>query len=134
MPHSASLRVSREIARRARHFHPRCECGHDYRAEAGPVEREASRLAGRNELLPQLERGTSGSTGAHPLAPPPTCLSCLRSHLSSALRELLAELLGLLQRFLLVLEVLLQQRDDVLLAHRLGVRDQALVSRDLVVL
>jgi hypothetical protein len=51
-----------------------------------------------------------------------------------ALGQLLSGLLDLLKRVLLLFEVLRQQPDDVLLAHRLGLGDQALVHRDLVVL
>src|SRR5690349_22824117 len=65
--------------------------------------------------------------------PPPADLTPLGG-LRRALRELVAHLLGLLQRRLLVLEVFLQQREHVLLAHRLGIRDQAFVDGDLVVL
>src|SRR5437763_8716154 len=52
--------------------------------------------------------------------------------LERLLRELLGRLARLLQRRLLVLEVLLEERDDVVLAHLRGLRDQAVVDRDLV--
>src|SRR5213595_1282487 len=54
--------------------------------------------------------------------------------LRNPLRELLAQLLRLLKRGLLLLEVLLQKGNDIFFAHRLGRRDQALVDRDLVML
>src|SRR5262249_11784337 len=47
-------------------------------------------------------------------------------------RELLRRLARLLQRRLLLLEVLLEERDDVLFVDRLGLRDQAVVDGDLV--
>src|SRR5262249_25324790 len=48
------------------------------------------------------------------------------------LRELLLRLASLLQRHLLLLQVLLEERNDVVLAHRLRRRDQAVVDGDLV--
>src|SRR3954452_5554962 len=59
---------------------------------------------------------------------------CRSGDRGRALRELPAEHLRLLERRLFLLEVLLEERDDVLLAHRLGLHDQTLVHRDLVVL
>src|SRR5436309_8635302 len=49
-------------------------------------------------------------------------------------RQLLRGLLDLLKRVLLLLEVLLQEPHDVLLAHSVGLDNQTLVDRDLVVL
>jgi len=59
------------------------------------------------------------------------CLGCLSGELG---RELPRSPLDLLERVLLLLQVLLEEGDDVLVAHRPGLRDQALVDRDLVVL
>src|SRR5438128_2206307 len=55
----------------------------------------------------------------------------LRRLVRELLRDLLRRRSDLFERVLLLLEVLLEERDDVVLAHRLGLRDQALVHRDL---
>src|SRR5206468_3216436 len=55
-----------------------------------------------------------------------------RARMRLCLRELLCRLTRLLERRLFLLEVLLQERDDVLLVHRLSLGDQAVVDGDLV--
>lgn len=61
-------------------------------------------------------------------------LSLAALGLGSSLQELCSQVLQLLSRLLLLLEVLLQQSQDFLLAHLLGTGHESAVACDLVVL
>src|SRR5581483_1379854 len=124
------LRVDRRPERRL-------SCARDGRTRDEAVPPEPARARARSGAHPHGGRGPGRPTGEGRARAARARPSADRRYLAPrrlAPGELHSRLQHFAERVLLLLEILAEERNDVVLAHRVRVRDQVLVDGDLVVL
>src|SRR3954469_8678323 len=88
----------------------------------------------RRDTPPPDGASTGSCVGTVTAAAGASAAVAIRSPLCGLLRDPAHRVLDLLERVLLLLEVLLEERDHALLAHRLRLADEPFIDGDLMVL